>query len=179
MPSKPAKVLSNFQVEAMLEYLATTRHALRNRLIFLLSVDAGLKAREIAGLSWWNTNDCEGQVGWSFCLLDKAGNGRMVPISNRLRETLIQYRRSVPHAGLNVIFTERALATSAHVITDMFYRWYRRLGLEGYSSHSGRRTFIVSNAQTVLPAYVQTLAGHKSIRTTLLYVRDVPRPKQC
>jgi integrase len=45
---KQAKTLSRGQIDAMLAYLSTTRHAKRNRLIFLLSVKAGLRAKEIA-----------------------------------------------------------------------------------------------------------------------------------
>ena len=35
---KQAKTLTKGQIDAMLAYLSTTRHAARNRLIFLLSV---------------------------------------------------------------------------------------------------------------------------------------------
>ena len=45
---KQAKTLSKGQVEAVLGYLAQTRLPARNRLIFLLSVKAGLRAKEIA-----------------------------------------------------------------------------------------------------------------------------------
>jgi hypothetical protein len=50
---KQAKTLSKGQTEAVLGYLAKTRHPARNRLIFLLSVKVGLSAKEIAGLTWW------------------------------------------------------------------------------------------------------------------------------
>jgi hypothetical protein len=42
---KQAKTLSKGQVEAVLGYLAKTRNPARNRLIFLLSVKAGLRAK--------------------------------------------------------------------------------------------------------------------------------------
>jgi integrase len=48
---KQAKTLSKGQVEAVLGYLAKTRHPTRNRLIFLLSVKTGLRAKEIARLT--------------------------------------------------------------------------------------------------------------------------------
>jgi hypothetical protein len=41
---KQAKTLSKGQVEAILGYLAKTRRPQRNRLIFLLSAKAGLRA---------------------------------------------------------------------------------------------------------------------------------------
>ena len=50
---KQAKTLSKGQVEAVLGYLAKTRNPVRNRLIFLLSAKAGLRAKEIARLTWW------------------------------------------------------------------------------------------------------------------------------
>src|SRR4030088_933923 len=113
---KQAKALSKGQVEAVLGYLATTRWPSRNRLIFLLSAKAGLRAKEIAHLTWWMTNDAQGQIGRAMCLLDSASkgkSGRMIPLSEDVREALIQYRDVVKHLhGDHVIRTERASSTS-------------------------------------------------------------------
>ncbi len=49
---KQAKTLTKGRIDAMLAYLSTTRHPARNRLIFLLSAKAGLRAKEIATLTW-------------------------------------------------------------------------------------------------------------------------------
>ena len=54
---KQAKPLTKVQVEAVLGHLAKTRHPIRNRLIFLLSIRAGLRAREIALLTWSMVTD--------------------------------------------------------------------------------------------------------------------------
>lgn len=54
---KQAKTLSKGQADAVLGYLAKTRWPKRNRVIFLLSAKAGLRAKEIAHLTWWMTND--------------------------------------------------------------------------------------------------------------------------
>jgi integrase/recombinase XerD len=180
---KQAKTLSKGQMEAVLAYLAKTRWPTRNRLIFLLSAKVGLRAKEIANLTWWMTNDSQGEVGRSMCLLDSASkgkSGRMIPLSDEVREALIEYRNEVTSfAGLHVICTERALQTSPQAIVNMFQRWYRHLGFVGCSSHSGRRTFITNAARKISTVGgslrdIQMLAGHTNLRTTQRYIDANP-----
>jgi integrase/recombinase XerD len=180
---KQAKTLSRGQVDAMLAYLATTRHAKRNRLIFLLSAKAGLRAKEIAGLTWWMTNDSQGDVARTIHLHDSASkgkSGRLIPLNEEVREALIEYRNEVTRfAGPHVICTERSLETSAQAIVNMFQRWYRHLGFLGCSSHSGRRTFITNAARKISTVGgslkdVQELAGHANLRTTQRYIDANP-----
>jgi integrase/recombinase XerD len=179
---KQAKTLTKGQIEAVLGYLASTRHPKRNRLIFLLSVKCGLRAKEIAGLTWRMTNDSEGNIGRTLYVFDsasKGNSGRSIPMTDEVRNALIEYRNSVPHAGPHVICTERGLQTSAQVIVNMFHRWYRHLGFHGCSSHSGRRTFITNAARKISTVGgslrdVQELAGHSSLRTTQRYIDANP-----
>jgi integrase/recombinase XerD len=179
---KQAKTLTKGQIEAVLGYLASTRHAKRNRLIFLLSVKVGLRAKEIAGLTWRMTNDSEGNIGRALYVFDsasKGNSGRTIPLTDEVRNALIEYRDSVPHAGPHVIGTERGLSTSPQAIVNMFHRWYRHLGFYGCSSHSGRRTFITNAARKISTVGgslrdVQELAGHSSIRTTQRYIDANP-----
>lgn len=178
---KQAKTLSKGQIEAMLSYLSSTRYPERNRLIFLLSIKAGLRAKEIARLTWWMTNDSSGEIGHQICLQDvasKGNSGRMVPLNGDVRAALIAYRRKVMHfAGPFVVSTERGLSTSPQAIVNMFQRWYRHLGFVGCSSHSGRRTFITRAAQKISMVGgslrdVQVLAGHTNLRTTQRYIEQ-------
>jgi integrase len=180
---KQAKTLSKGQIDAMLAYLSTTRHPERNRLIFLLSVKAGLRAKEIARLNWLMTNDSQGEIGWIIYLLDSASkgkSGRIIPLNEDLRNALIEYRnRVMSFAGPLVISTERGLFTSPQAIVNMFQRWYRHLGFVGCSSHSGRRTFITNAARKISTVGgslkdVQELAGHSNLRTTQRYIDANP-----
>jgi integrase/recombinase XerD len=179
---KQAKTLTKGQIEAVLGYLGGTRHAKRNRLIFLLSAKCGLRAKEIAGLTWRMTNHSEGKINTSLFLFDSASkgkSGRVIPMTEEVRNALVEYRDSVPHAGPHVICTERGLQTSAQVIVNMFHRWYRHLGFYGCSSHSGRRTFLTIAARRISTVGgslrdVQELAGHSNIRTT----QRTKRPKR-
>jgi len=50
--AKQSKVLNKQQIEFVSTYLRSKRNGLRNQTIFLLSVKSGLRAKEIAQLSW-------------------------------------------------------------------------------------------------------------------------------
>ena len=52
MQGKQAKIVSPTQERAILGYLDTTRYPSRDRVMFLLSMKAGLRAKEIASLTW-------------------------------------------------------------------------------------------------------------------------------
>jgi integrase/recombinase XerD len=129
------------------------------------------------------TNDSQGEVGWSLCLLDSASkgkSGRMIPLSEEVREALIECRNEVNAiAGPYVISTERARQTSPQAIVNMFQRWYRHLSFVGCSSHSGRRTFITNAARKISTVGgslrdVQMLAGHTNLRTPQRYIDANP-----
>ena len=151
---KQAKTLSRRQVDGVLAYLATTRNPVRNRLMFLLSIRAGLRAKEIAGLTWTMVTDLEGFVADALALQDlasKGRSGRTVPMCRELKAALEAWRQK--QAGTRpedrVIQTERSKATSSQVIINLFRDWYCGLGFVGCSSHSGRRTFITNAARRI------------------------------
>src|SRR4029450_878295 len=52
MQGKQAKIVSPTQERAILGYLATTRYPARDHVMFLLSMKAGLRAKEMASLAW-------------------------------------------------------------------------------------------------------------------------------
>ena len=64
---------------------------------------------------------------------------------------------------------------TAKAIVDWFADLYAGLGLQGCSSHSGRRTFVTRAARLIQQVGgslrdVQELAGHRSIKTTQGYI---------
>ncbi len=72
---KQAKILTTAQIRAILKHLNETRWAERNRTIFLLSLKAGLRAKEIANLTWPMVTDGTGEIADSIQLEDKASKG--------------------------------------------------------------------------------------------------------
>jgi integrase len=180
---KQAKTLTKSQIEAVLGYLAKTRWPTRNRVIFLLSVKAGLRAKEIARLTWRMVTDARGQIGQAIHLektASKGQSGRVVPMSEEVRAALAAYAPTVGIvSGRFLIESERSDGMSAQAIVNLFWRWYRHIGFDGCSSHSGRRTFITNTARKISTVGgslrdVQMLAGHTNLRTTQRYIEANP-----
>ena len=73
---KQANNITRAQERAILEHLKTTRQPARDRAIFLLSVKAGLRAKEIAGLTWEMVTDATGEIADAIALPDKASKGK-------------------------------------------------------------------------------------------------------
>jgi integrase len=177
MPGKQAKILSDQHIENLLAYASRSRYPQRNRLVVLLSVKAGLRAGEIAALTWAMVLDPAGDINAVIELPDaaaKKGSGRLIPVHPKLRTALISWRNRSIGVGA-VIQSERGGAMTPVSIVNWFALAYRTLSLDGCSSHSGRRTFITRAARLVHKAGgslrdVQFLAGHRSIQTTQRYI---------
>lgn len=178
---KQAKILNPKQVDALLHHVGSLRNGPRNQVIVLLSVKAGLRAKEIASLRWSMVVDADGNVGDYIYLTDAASkgrSGRILPINKQLRKLLIESYEMVKgdsRKNTYIAFTERSQSSSAQAIVNLFQGWYRDLGLVGCSSHSGRRTFITNAARKISTVGgslrdVQHLAGHSSLQTTQRYI---------
>jgi integrase/recombinase XerC len=182
MQGKQAKVLTPKQEAMILHQLGRTRYPQCDTVMFLFSVKAGLRATEIASLTWAMVTDAEGQVTDVLHLDDRASKGskggRSIPLHPALHAALVAL-----HAGRGaeawpdrpVIHSERGRGLSAATVQLWFHRLYTSLGLTGCSSHSGRRTFITRAARKVAEAggslrAVQQLAGHASLAMTQRYI---------
>jgi integrase/recombinase XerD len=177
---KQAKTLSKAQLDTLLLHLSNGRNATRNRVIALLSVRAGLRAKEIAHVTWGMVLNSDGTLSDEIALQDcasKGESGRVVPMSKDLKVAMGLWRNEcgvVDHKG-RIVTTERAKHTSAQAVVNMFAKWFAVLGFTGCSSHSGRRTFITNAARKISSVGgslrdVQSLAGHSSLTTTQRYI---------
>src|SRR6266436_817320 len=101
MAGKQAKILTRQQVVAALRRARRGRYPQRDRVMILLSVKAGLRAGEIAKLTWTMLLDADGRLADHIELHDKAAkkrSGRNIPLHADLRRELLILRR---RAGSN------------------------------------------------------------------------------
>jgi integrase len=182
MLTKQAKLVNKPQLTRLLNHVSHSRYPERDRVIVLLSFKAGLRAKEIAGLTWSMVTDASGDLTDVISLPNQASKGkrggRMIPIHPELGEALAALKavaadRCRPH--LPVVYSERAKGYSANAIAVWFHTRYSELGIEGASSHSGRRSFITATAKKITEAGgslrdIQELAGHSSLATTQRYI---------
>ncbi len=196
--AKQAKTLTDTQVRALVRYAETeTRFPERNRVVVLLSFKAGLRVKEIAGLTWGMVTDAEGTLTDAIRLTNVASKGkrggREIYLNPELRDALVvlleheqKWSRTTPTRGT----ADGYVVTLAKGNTDLLSRarsvqflfngkgkqlgWYEQLGYAGATSHSGRRTFLTKASRMIHSLGgnlkdVQRLAGHASLTTTQRY----------
>jgi integrase len=97
MPGRRAKILSPTDVNDLLLFATCTRNPLRTRVIVLLSAKAGLRAAEIANLTWDMVLGPSDEISGIVELRDSAakkGSGRVIPIHPELHAALVAWRRA-------------------------------------------------------------------------------------
>jgi integrase/recombinase XerD len=73
-------------------------------------------------------------------------------------------------AADSLLVTQKRTAFSPNTLCQLMNRLYRVAGLDGATSHSGRRWFITKLANSgVGTKVIMTLAGHKHMTTTQRY----------
>jgi integrase/recombinase XerD len=158
--------------------------------MFLLSMKAGLRAKEIASLTWAMVTDASGQVAEAIHVPNRASKGttggRTIPLHPELQAALVAlqtWRGDAVGPDRSVLFSERGGGLSPATVRLWFHRLYTSLQMDGCSSHSGRRTFITRAARHVSQVGgslrdVQELAGHTSLAMTQRYIEGDTEAKR-
>lgn len=176
--TKKAKTLTPTELRRVLDHIATRKHAARNRGMLLLTHWAGLRVGEVAALRYCDVLGTDGTVRETLVLSaeqTKGRHARTVFLSERVRKELTAYLRAVPATN-----PERALfytqknplrGFTANTLAQFFLELYKGAGIDGASSHSGRRTFATTLASKGVGVRVLMRAmGHRNISTTIGYV---------
>lgn len=175
MATKHAATLNDQQFAKLLrEITEKSRRPLVDKVAFLLSYKAGLRAQEIAGLRWKkNVLDSKGEfrmeefqvpgskgrvkreeypVLFIGSDIGKYGNERTLRMHPMLVTALTELRDAegiqskwVIPSGKNG--ASQDLKSRAHALAMRINRIYMSMGLDQCTSHSGRRTFITKAAR--------------------------------
>lgn len=192
--TKQMKTIDPKIEETILYYISqNSRNPIRDRSIFLFSIKAGLRSKEISKLKWKHVLDHNGDFMESIHLTNDLSKGktggRIIPINSRLKSALndlLRIRKNDTEWDLclldePIVTTQRKhfAHTTAQTITNFFHHLYRNMGLVGYGSHSGRRTFITRTSRKINEVGgsmkdIQYLSGHSSLQTTQRYIEHNP-----
>ena len=175
---KQAKLLTDAEFKRLTAVINSLRYQTRNHTTVALSFYAGLRACEIAALRVGDVFDDAGGVKDTIYLNStqtKGSDSTTVLVNTKLKRQLEKFAKQYPvHMSTRtapLLFSAKGGGFSAQTIVNLFKRIYKIAGIEGASSHSGRRQFVTKLAdQGINARLVQVLARHKHLSTTQRYI---------
>ena len=176
--AKQAKTLNQNEIRKVLDYTATRKHSTRNRCLLYTTFLSGMRVGEVATLRYSDVVNVDGTIKNEIRLSaenTKTNEARTVFVNDKLRKEfekyIAVYKPSNPTVKFFYSQKRDSCGFSPNTLTQFFHYLYKRAGVDGASSHSGRRTFITNLAtQGVGVRVLMSLAGHKNISTTQCYI---------
>ena len=148
-----AKTLTTAEIERLLTHINTRKYSARNRSMMLLTHWAGLRIGEVACLRWSDVTTTDGEIKDEIRLLPdmtKGRHARTVFVSAKLKTELQAYANQAKCVDRSYPFfaSQKSIRAGfkANSLAQTFALLYAGAGLEGASSHSGRRTFLTNLA---------------------------------
>jgi integrase/recombinase XerD len=137
-----------------------------------------MRVGEVAALTYAHVLNADGSVRDQIPLSANETKGRhprAVFLSPRLRKEIAAYVAAVPmgNPGAALFYTQKCpeRGFTANTLTQFFLTLYARAGIEGASSHSGRRSFATALAAKGTGIRVlMRLMGHRNIAVTATYI---------
>ena len=175
-----ARVLNPQELRRVLDHVATRRHSTRNRAMLLLTHYAGMRVAEVAALRINDVLNGDSSIKGEVRLMPdqtKGKHARTVYLNERMQKELAQYIKAIKIKDVSkpLFYTQKQAGFSSNSLTQYFFYLYRAVGLEGASSHSGRRTFLTGLANKGTAIHIlKSLAGHRNISTTATYLDSSP-----
>ena len=186
-----AKVLTEKEVRKVLLFIASRKHSTRNRAMFVLLNQTGMRVGELANLRISQVINQYGEIVEEIRLAPdqtKGSRGRTVVLSVKAQEEIKSYLQT--RFKLNNLLavtmtdTSRALFTTQKnpsrgftpsTLAQHFHYMYKGSGIIGASSHSSRRTFLTTLSEMGVSVRVlMDLAGHRSLSVTQKYLDSNP-----
>jgi integrase/recombinase XerD len=184
---KQARTLNEKELNALLLYIKTRKHAARDRAIVLMTFWGGMRIGEVAATKIKDVLANDGTVRSEINLSAEQTKGkysRTVVLADKLRKELMDYlltrfdKKELVALHYSDLINKPLFATqksegfNANTLTYTMHMLYKDAGfLDGASSHSGRRSFLSSlSAKSVPLKVLMELAGHRQAQTTMRYI---------
>lgn len=172
---RPARTLPQILSPGEVDRLVAALRTRRDRAMVEAMLFAGLRRSEVLGLRLGDVRSGERRL---FVAEGKGGHQRLVPVSNRFFTTLADYLNTERPAGAGTdrVFTvlkgpTRGEPLSVKGMEQVMQDARRRAGLRHGTCHELRHTCFtrLREAGMALEA-IQAQAGHRSIRSTQIYL---------
>jgi integrase/recombinase XerD len=144
-----SKSLTALEIDKLLQHIAQRPNALRNRVMLMFTVLAGLRVSEVADLRIADVRNADGTVKAEIYLAAhrvKHEHARTVYVSSRLQQEIAEYITTRPWLcdTQPLFYTQKSMRRgfSANTLCQHFFWQYRAAGISGASSHAGRKTFL-------------------------------------
>jgi integrase len=183
MPTKRARVITEDVMRSVIAFqVDRSAHPVRDRVLLCLSFYAGLRACEISRIKTNAFLNAQGQLDDFLQIFGDVGKKRgqrIIPIHPELGDALVAFLERYPELDYVALYSRSSDRRRGHMTAGTLARWFWRVfeayGLQGCSSHSGRRSFITLLAQRANLFHgslrdVQLLAGHARLDTTERYI---------
>lgn len=183
---KQARTLNDKELNLLLLYINTKKHAARDRAMVLMTFYAGMRISEVSATKIKDVLAVDGTIKNEINLTaeqTKGKHSRTVVLPDKLRNELLTYlntkysKKELLALHYSDAINEPLFATQKRSGFDRntacyhLHMLYKGAGLDGASSHSGRRTFITKLSSKSVPLKVlMELAGHRQMQTTQRYI---------
>lgn len=180
-----ARTLNEKELKLLLLYINTRKYAARDRAMTLMLFWGGMRIGEVATTKISDVLALDGTIKSELRLTvaqTKGKYARTVILNEKLcKELLVYLQNRYCTKQLTIISskemqkplfnTQKREGFTANTAAYHFHMLYKAAGLEGASSHSGRRSFLTLLSSKSVPLKVlMELAGHRQAQTTMRYI---------
>ena len=179
-----ARVLTSVEFKRVVKMQEGNKHSLRNITCLYISFYLMLRAKEISNLTISTLVDKSGNLKKEVLLKRKMTKGskqrRCYLTNEKLRKVLTEYlemrkRNNTYHLDAPLILSQKKCAFTPDTMQKLFSRMFASVGLDGATSHSGRRTGATNLFDNGVDVRnVQVLLGHSQISSTIIYLQENP-----
>ena len=145
---KQAKVLNDKDIKIMKAVINDNRYAVRNMTMFLLALNCGLRAKEIASIKVKDVLNADHKIKEN-CVLSKEqtkmGQANRIFFNHSVQKQLKAYFDEHSYlkekSDSSLFITKNGKGFSAQTVINKFSDIFKKANIDGASSHSMRRTF--------------------------------------